>query len=98
MYISPGPVVGDHTIAALRTWVGPGPLRTAPTRIGTPIAAAAASTVAREVGSWVGSRSEEFSGQMTAAGLGSRPAATSAASTRVSARWLKVTARFWANS
>lgn len=61
---------------------------TAPTRIGTPTALTARSIAARASSSWKGSRSEEFSGQITMSGRSTRSASMSSASSRVASTWL----------
>ena len=74
------------------TWSGPAST-IAPTRIGTPIAAAAVWMPARVCASLNGSTAVEFSGHSTKSGSGRSPAATSAASSTVARTWLSVTWR-----
>ena len=80
----------------LRISPGTSPRSTVPTRIGTPIAVAAAAICWAASGLRSGSMSLEFSGQTTRSGCGCRPAATSAASCWVARTWLSSTARRWA--
>src|SRR5947208_1046205 len=74
VYVAPGPVVGDQRMPTLRSCLGPGPSRMAPTRIGTPTACTARVISAAAVASVYGSTSEEFSGHTTRLGCGTVPA------------------------
>ncbi len=65
-----------------------GPSTSVPTRVGTPTAFTASSIRRYAAGSVNGSRSDEFSGQITTSGRSVRPAAMSAASFSVAAAWL----------
>src|SRR5271157_3725050 len=86
-YIVVGPRPGTQSWPALRS----GSCRTSPTRTGRPTAATVAASSLKMSGFWRGSWSVEFSGQITRAGAGSRPALTCAASFSVAATWFCVT-------
>ena len=94
--LAPGPVPGPR--GSRRCAAGRPPGSAAPRRpaSGRQIARHRRRSSAARPRCCTGSMSEEFSGQITRSGRGTRPAATSAASSAVRRTWLSSTARRWA--
>ena len=92
-----GPVTGSQTMPALRTSSSPGPRSTAPTRIGAPIAsAAAADRGAPRPGCAAGRCRWSSPARPPGRACAACPAATRPASSTVALTWLSSTARRWA--